>query len=440
MSVRSWAVLLCGFALGVTGTVHAAGIGQEPASRANAIDAAAPSPPALTGSGGTNAPEHRDKPVVILVSVDGYRWDYPDRFPSPAIRRLVEEGQRAERLVPVWPTLTFPNHYSLVTGLPPAEHGLVGNEFPADGRWYAIRDRSAVEDGRFYGGEPLWVTAERNGMVSASFFWVGSEAPIGGLQPTHWYRYDKTIPAEARVNQVLAWLDEPPETRPHFITLYFEQLDDQSHWSGVGSPEFRQALETVDRAIGRLLDGIDALPADRPVYLVLVSDHGQMPFDDAPPFVLEDHLYLEGLALIDKGPAVYAWQGTPDRVAARKLAETVNAAWPDGRAYTRDTAPAHWGLADNERFPDLVFQADAGKAVVSRHIRLGAITAGDHGWAPEVGEMHGMFIVRGPGITPGSRRGATPVTAVQPLVLDWLGLETGAPGTVEDPALAPPEN
>ncbi len=381
-------------------------------------------PAARQGSGGVNAPRHHDKPVVILVSVDGYRWDYPERFPTPAIDRLVAEGMRAERLLPVWPTLTFPNHYSLVTGLSPARHGLVGNEFPdsENDRWYRLSDRASVGDGSFYGGEPLWNSVEQAGMVAASYFWVGSEADIGGMRPTHWTPYDKSMPAEARVNQVLAWLDEPAETRPHFITLYFEQLDDQSHWSGVGSEGFREALETIDRALERLLDGIDILPEERAVYLVLVSDHGQMPYRDEAPFVLEDQIYLEGLTLVDKGPAVYAWQDEPDPAAAARLAAAVNSTWTRGRAYTRDSAPDSWGLSRNERFPHLVFQADPGHAVVSVHDRLDTVTAGDHGWAPEVPEMHGVFMVRGPGIEPGSGREAVHNTEVHDLVLGLLGL------------------
>lgn len=393
--------------------------------------------PALAdaGSGGRNAPEHLDKPAVVMISIDGYRWDYPDRYPTPAITRLSEAGVRAERLLPVWPTLTFPNHYSLVTGLPPAAHGIVGNEFPAGDRWYAIRDRAAVEDGAWYTGEPLWVTAERQGMVTASFYWVGSEADIQGLQPTHWRRFDGDTPATARVDQVLAWLAEPAGTRPRFITLYFEEVDDVSHWHGVGSAEFRTALDRVDAALARLLDGVEALPHGADVYLLLVSDHGHMAYHDAPPLVLEDHIYLDGLALIDKGPAVYAWQGRRDPVAARKIAETVNALWPNGRAWSRATAPAHWGLADNDRMPDLVFQADPGHAVISRRERARTITAADHGWTPETPEMHGVFIVRGPGLEAGSRRGPVHTLDVHPLVADWLGLELSMAGPSAEAAV-----
>lgn len=374
-------------------------------------------------SGGRNAPEHFDTQPVLLVSIDGYRRDFPELYPTPAITRLVREGMRAEALVPVWPTLTFPNHYSLVTGLSPAQHGIVGNDFPDGDRWYALRDRSAVEDGSYYGGEPLWVAAERAGMVAASFFWVGSEAAVQGVRPTHWRRYDGDVPNTERVDQVLRWLAEPPETRPRFITLYFEDVDSWGHWQGLGLPRFLAALQDVDRALGQLLDGLDALPQGDEVTLALVSDHGLMAYHDEPPLVLEDHLYLDGLTLVDKGTAVYAWQDEPDPAAARHLAETVNTIWVHGRAWTRDSAPASWGLDENPRMPHLVFQADAGYAVLSRHLRANTLNEGDHGWIPEAPQMQGVFIARGPGIAPGSREAALSVLDVAPWLRARLGLE-----------------
>jgi predicted AlkP superfamily pyrophosphatase or phosphodiesterase len=388
------------------------------------LGAASPASAATDGGNdGRNAPQHQQKPAVVLVSIDGYRWDYPDHYPTPAIRRLVDGGMRAEHLEPVFPTLTFPNHYSLVTGLSPAAHGIVSNDFPDGDRWYTLRDREAVSDASYYLGEPLWVTAERQGVVTASFYWVGSEAPVQGMHPSHWRPFDGDVPNADRADQVVAWLGESPETRPRLITLYFEDVDNTSHRYGVGSPEFTVALNDIDQALGRLLDGIDALPHGDDIYVVLVSDHGHMPYHDDPPFVLEDHLYLDGLTLVDKGPAVYAWQDSPDAAAAAKLAETVNAAWPNGRAWTRDTAPTRWGLRDSDRMPDLVFQADAGYAVISRMERTRTVTAADHGWSPETKEMRGVFIARGPGIAPGTNCDPLRVTAVHPLILEWLALD-----------------
>ena len=134
------------------------------------------------GSGGINAPEHRDKPYLVLISIDGFRWDYQDLHDTPTLDRIADAGIRADALIPVFPTLTFPNHYSIATGLYPANHGIIGNTFPDAVRrdWYSIRDRATVEHGDWYRGEPIWVTAERNGMVTAAFFFVGTEADIGG--------------------------------------------------------------------------------------------------------------------------------------------------------------------------------------------------------------------------------------------------------------------
>ena len=393
--------------------------------------------PVPTGSPsrGVNAPEHLDSPVVIMLSVDGYRWDYPDLYSTPSIRRLTASGVRAERLLPVFPTLTFPNHYTLVTGLAPGQHGIVGNEFPDGERQYALRDRNAVEDGSFYLGAPLWNLAEFQGMVAASFFWVGSEADIQGVRPTHWRIYDEDIPNEQRVDQAIAWAAEPPETRPRLITLYFSDVDSWSHYRGVGSPEFHEALGRVDRALGRLLDGLEALPHGDNIYLLLVSDHGQTGYYDAPPFILEDHLSLEGLSIVDQGPAVYAWQDRADPEAAEAIATRINSVWDRGRAYTRATAPKAWGLQDSPRHPDLVFQAEAGFGVLSRRGEERSMSRGDHGWAPEDRGMHGIFLARGPGIAPGTTVGPVDARAVYPLVAGWLGLEIPETVTFDAPNL-----
>jgi len=159
------------------------------------------------GSKGVNSKQQQHKPYLILVSIDGFRWDYMDLYPTPNLNRIAAAGVRAERLLPVFPTLTFPNHYSIATGLYPANHGLVGNEFPdhARNKWYALHDRESIEDRWFYQGEPIWVTAETQGMVAASFFFVGTEAPIQGVRPSHWRLYEHDIAGEERVDQVLSW-------------------------------------------------------------------------------------------------------------------------------------------------------------------------------------------------------------------------------------------
>ena len=204
---------------------------------------------ARSGSGGINAPAQRDKPYLILISIDGFRWDYQALYKTPALDRLAAGGVRAESLQPVFPTLTFPNHYSIATGLYPANHGIVANDFPDpdSGDWYQYKTARIVQQGRWYGGEPIWVAAEKSGMVAAAFFFVGTEADIGGIKPTYWNRFDANISGSRRVAQVLKWLAMPIETRPHLITLYFEHVDNDSHQYGVGSKESIAEIKRVDR-------------------------------------------------------------------------------------------------------------------------------------------------------------------------------------------------
>ena len=385
------------------------------------------------GTGGVNAPYQQDKPYVILVSIDGFRWDYMDRYPTPNLDRIANTGSRAERLLPVFPTLTFPNHYSIATGLYPANHGIVANTFPdpASGRWYNMKDRSAVEDAYFYGGEPIWVTAETQGMVAASFFFVGSEAPIRGVQPTHWRRYDGDIPGEARVDQVLTWLAEPEASRPHMITLYFEEVDSYSHWYGPDSTRNIGMIRQVDSYLGRLLDGLGKLPHGDRVNIILVSDHGlRSYFEGEQPLVLSEYIYTGHASLVGGGSYLFAHLADDDLHRAGEYAATVNQHWKHGKAYTRDNAPADWHVTGNPRFPDLIFIPEPGHAVIP--VAGAKSLAGDHGWAPEDPAMHGFFMASGPNIKPGVQLGAVEMVDVYPLMLAILGLE--GPATIDGDA------
>ena len=378
------------------------------------------------GSGGVNAPSQRDKPYLVLVSIDGFRWDYMDRHPTPNLHRIARNGARAERLLPVFPTLTFPNHYSIATGLYPAHHGLTGNEFPDHSRnkWYSLRNREMVEDGGFYGGQPIWVTAETQGMVSASFFWVGTEAAVNGVSPTHWRSFNKDISGAERVDQVLRWMAQPPANRPHLYTLYFEDVDDHSHWYGPGSEENIEAISRVDAWLGRLLDGIDKLPYSQQVNIIVVSDHGQGPYlSGQEPFMLGDLIDLSGMTIIEGGSYLFMHfdHNDPERAAA--IAAAVNETWRHGHAYTSATAPAAWVVDGNPRFPDVMLIPEQGYAVLSSAEKAGKINAGDHGWAPESPAMHGLFIASGPNIKPGVELGPVRNIDIYPLMLSILGLD-----------------
>jgi len=208
------------------------------------------------GSGGVNAPDQRDKPYLILISIDGFRWDYQDLYDTPTMDRIAASGIRADASIPVFPTLTFPNHYSIATGLYPANHGLISNAFPSKDRknFYNYRDPETVQDGSWYGGEPVWVAAERSGMVSAAYFFIGTEAPVNGIAPTYWNAFNYDIRGIDRVDQVIKWLSMPDKKRPHVITLYFEDVDVATHSYGPGSEQSIAAIKRVDDYLGRLME------------------------------------------------------------------------------------------------------------------------------------------------------------------------------------------
>lgn len=388
------------------------------------------------GSGGVNAPHQLDKPYLVLVSIDGFNWNYLDRYPTPNLDRLIATGSKADRLIPVYPTLTFPNHYSIATGLYPARHGIVANSFPDEerDRWYFIHDRNTVEDPLFYSGEPIWVTAETQGMVSAAFYFVGTEAAIHGVSPSHWRSFDDDVPGEDRVDQVLEWMSLPRNSRPHLFTLYFEDVDDHSHRHGTGSDENIEAIRRVDSYIGRLLDGIEKLPYQDRVNIIVVSDHGQGSYiEDQQPFITGDHVNLDEMTVVEGGSYLFMHFDSADSQRAQDIVEKINSQWRHGKAYLPATAPGNWKVNDSSRFPDVMLIPDQGYAVLSSIEKAGKIDAGDHGWPPESPDMHGIFIASGPDIRAGVNLGAIRNVDIYPLMTSILAL-TPATALDGDPA------
>jgi alkaline phosphatase D len=240
-----------------------------------ALSQGRPAVPVVVTQHGDNAPAQQSKPYVILVSLDGFRFDYAQRYGARNLQALARRGANTPQgMIPVYPSVTFPNHYSIVTGLYPDNHGIVGNSFydPRRRQRFVYTDRSTSAEGSWYGGVPLWVLAERQGMRAACFFWPGSEAAIGSVRPTYTVLYDPRIPNERRVDQVISWLRLPPEKRPHFITLYLGDVDSAGHQTGTDSPETARAVRRLDAVIARLTAAIALLHL--PVNLVVVSDHG----------------------------------------------------------------------------------------------------------------------------------------------------------------------
>jgi hypothetical protein len=362
--------------------------------------------------------------VVVLVSLDGFRWDFDRMADTPALDHMARTGLKARALQPAFPTLTFPNHYSIATGLLPQHHGIVANTFPdADRtRWYRMTDRDAVQDGAWYAGEPVWVTAERQGLRTAAYYFVGTEAGIGGIRPTDWRVFDQSVPGEVRVRQALRWLSRPPAERPRFVTLYFERVDSQTHAYGVGSPESRAAIAEVDRLLAQLQAGLAELPfADR-VSLVVVSDHGMGAYRATAPLVLDRVIDLAGVTVVEGGSYAFLYFDAKRPERAQAARDAINASWRCGQAFLPAELPADWRAGPSERFPDLFVQPDPGCGVLSTAAQAHRMTAGDHGWPPDAPDMHGILYATGPRIPAGRVTGTVHVTDVQPLLIELLGL------------------
>lgn len=374
-----------------------------------------PAPPAARGP-------------VVLVSIDGLRHDALDRagVEAPALRRLAAEGARADHLVPVYPTKTFPNHYSLVTGLHPEAHGLVNNTMRDPGRLvdgrparFSLSDRAAVADGAWWGGEPIWVTAERQGVRAATVFWPGSEAAIGGVRPSRWLPYDGDMPYAARVDTVLAWLSGPAPAR--LATLYFEGVDTAGHRHGPDAPETAAAIAEVDAAMARLVAGLAARGIEATI--VVVSDHGMVAVSPDRVVVLDDAIDLDAVDEVMWGEPVGIWPGAAD---ADSLVARLDAL-PHLDAMRREAVPERLHYRASDRIPAIVLMADEGWTVTSRAgLARRAPTGGAHGYDNALPSMHGVFFAAGPAVRAGAEIGAVQAVDVYALLAQLLGVRPAA--------------
>lgn len=227
------------------------------------------------------------RPTVILISIDGFRYDYFEKYQPMNLNRLAKKGVRAKWMIPSFPTKTFPNHYTIATGLYPEHHGIIENNIWSFETTFSLSKRDELRNPRWWLGEPIWVTAETQGQRAAAYFFPGTEAKIGGKLPTFWKEYVHDTPHEERVDTLLGWLDLPVEQRPTMYTLYFSDVDDAGHAYSPDSPQTRDAVNKVDAALARLLAGLKARKIDKKINLVIVSDHGMATVDQRNAIVLD---------------------------------------------------------------------------------------------------------------------------------------------------------
>ena len=362
-----------------------------------------------------------------MVALDGFHPEYLTREPSRHLRRMAQEGVRARWMIPVFPTLTFPNFYSIATGLYPEHHGIVSNTIQDSvlGR-FTLRDTGAVRDPRWWGGEPIWVTAVKQGTRAATYFWPGSEAPVGGVRPTYYKSYDARVPNTERVRQVLEWLSLSPDSAPALVTLYMNDVDDAGHEFGPNSPETDSAIARVDSAVGALRSGLAERGLDRRVNLVIVSDHGMAELKPGRLIYLEDYLDTATVEVVDLGPVVsLSGRAGNDEEVYRRL----KGAHPHLRVYRREEVPDRYHYRAHPRIQPIIGIADEGWMVTTRGraaSRGPGLPRGHHGYPPDVASMRALFLARGPAFARGVRVGPFENIHIYSLLAHILGL-TPAP-------------
>lgn len=377
-----------------------------------------------------NSVDAQTKPYVIMISTDGFRYDYAKKYNAENLLKLSGEGVQAKAMIPSYPSITFPNHWSLITGLYPSHHGLIDNFFYDYKRkeFYAMSDRKNAEDGSWYGGVPLWGLAEKQGMISASLMWVGSASDAGGKRPTYYYPYHEKFTPSEKVNKVIDWLKLPMDKRPHFISLYFPEVDGSGHHFGPEARETEDAVHLVDNAIGELVQKVNSLGLKN-VNFVFVSDHGMIKVDGGAPLDIPAILF-------DKDRFDFYNSQTLLRVVVKNPAEVKSVykelkagKTDDYEVYLDKRLPGylHFGTKDDQyqRIGQILLIPKAPKIFLEKGKKT---SVGKHGYnARLVPEMKATFFAWGPEFKNNVVVDEFLNVNVYPLVAEILGLKIEQP-------------
>jgi len=365
-----------------------------------------------------------DRPIVVMVGIDGLRWDALDRFPAPALNKIAEEGVRAEHMTPVMPSVTFTNFYSIATGLYADGTGVTSN-MAYSKEFGELMDRDMHGESRWWGGEPIWVTAEKQGVKTATMFWLGSEAEIKGERPTHWLPYDHIKPEGERVDEVLEWLSLPESERPSLVTLYFHHVD-----YGPETEEEGNAIALVDTQIANLRAGIEKLGLSDRVNLIVVADHGMSRVVPGNVVYLDDYIDFDDVfiplfdsdlgASMDTFAHIYVDGGNVDEIIA-----DLEDAHPNMQAYKRKDIPKNWHLNNADRTGDIFVAVDPGWLVFGRELtsRYKYPAKGMHGYDRFEKEMQASFLAMGPNFKSGVKAGPIENVEVYGMIAKILGLK-----------------
>jgi len=357
------------------------------------------------------------KPYVVLVSLDGFRWDYAKHFKVPNLNAIAKAGVHAKSMKPSYPTKTFPNHYSIVTGLYPDHHGIINNSFydPLLQKTFSLSS-AAKNDAQFYGGNPIWNVAEQQGVKTASFYWPGSDT--GEKSPSIYRKYDDTVSYSARINTVINWLNLPEKERPHLITLYFDEPDHTGHAFGPLSVENGKMVTKMDSIVGVLVRKLDALPIGNRINLMVVSDHGMANISDTKKVAVLDYLkpnWLGYQQIVNPVMSIQAKAGCKDSIAQVLKKMHHIKFWA-----VRDL-PKRLHYGSNARVLDFVIEAKKNYSLVSSKNQK--IMGGTHGYDNCNKDMHAIFYAKGPNFKVGEKIGTFQNVSVYPLIATILDLK-----------------
>lgn len=337
---------------------------------------------------------------LVVISIDGFRYDYLDPQQTPHLWEIATEGVHASSLQPSFPSKTFPNHYTIVTGLYPAHHGIISNYMvnPYTGRTFSLRDRNAVTDGRWYGGEPIWVTAQRQGIRTAAFFWPGSEVSTEYRRPERFKYYTDTISYQTRMDSIVYWLSLPDSLRPSLVLGYMEFVDHAGHRYGPFAPETKEELRKADDAIGYLVHQLKKLPIWSSINLIVLSDHGMAPLVESKErdIFLSRFIPVDSVMIVGYGTVSMIFEENPVKRQRMYLQLKQNA--DHFRVFYRHEIPSYLHFSNHPLIGDIVLIADTGYQLESRDSfrKPYGRAGGDHGYDPTDLSMHALFIANGP--------------------------------------------
>lgn len=387
------------------------------AALAAVLQACATAPAVAPQVASSAAPVEQRAPVTILVSIDGFRADYLDRGVTPVLSGLARQGVWTA-MRPSFPSKTFPNHYTLVTGLRPDRNGIVANRFEDPTRPGETFTMANVDPFYWNQGTPIWVAAEQAGIRTATMFWPGSNSPVHGVYPNDWQQFSQEVTGRQRVDAVIDWLRRPAATRPRLLTVYFDTLDTAGHHYGPDAPQTNQAVAEVDALVGRLVAGLREL--NQPANLVIVSDHGMAALSPDRIVRLDQMVPPDSIRVIEEGPYA-AFAPVPGHEA--EVAAALARPHPHVQCWPREQIPERFHYGHNPRVAPWICLGDTGWAVMTRPLQPGRpFTGGNHGWDNQSPEMQALFIATGPAIRPAGHLPPFDNVDVEPLLRALIGL------------------